>query len=245
MADGENTLEDRFPATRWSLVLEAQEGDEHSARRALGELCETYWFPIYSYIRNRGNSPQDAEDLTQSFFQTILQRNSLATPDEAKGKLRAFLLSAVKRFLVDAYRRESSQRRGGEVQTVPLDFSCAEYLYNETGPGGAEGAGHFDREWAKIVVTRAVEYLRMEVVKPEAEPRFNAFVPYLTGVEEKPPYEEFAQRFDSTAGSLRKLMSRLREQFRGALEEELADTVATEEELRDEIVYLLGAFAGR
>lgn len=241
MNSRDNTKHDSFPATRWSLVSAARSDDEGKARRAIGELCETYWFPIYSYIRNQGHEPHDAEDFTQSFFQSILQRNSLAGTEESRGKLRSYLLASVKKFLIDAHRKESSQRRGGNTQTVPLDFSSAETLYAVSGQNGtttSETAGHFDREWANIIIARVLGNLRMGIGDPRKLALFDALVPYLTGTAGDPPYRELGETFSVKTATMRVTMMRTRKRFRNALEKEIVDTIANEDELRDEVISL-------
>lgn len=232
--------DDRFPATRWSLVYAARGKDEPKARRALEELCRAYWLPIYGYIRSRGNSAHDAEDLTQAFFVSLIQRDSLAKPEESRGKLRSFLLGVLKRFLVDAHRRDSALKRGGKVTFISFDWVRAEEAF-EAGQWSGEGAS-FDCEWARLIVGQVMGKLRSALGTEEREAQFDALVPHLTAVSGDPPYRKLAERLSTNVPSLRVTMSRLRQRFRRALEHEIADTVASEEELREEVLYLLGAY---
>ncbi len=124
-----STLDDPFPNTRWSLVLTAQSGPKDDATRALSELCHLYWYPVYAFVRRRGNSIHDAEDLTQGFFESIIRREWMDRVSQEKGKLRAFMLSTLKRFLVDHHRRETALKRGGTQTPFSIDHDHAEACY--------------------------------------------------------------------------------------------------------------------
>lgn len=232
--------DDRFPATRWSLVHAARGKDEPKARRALEELCATYWLPIYGYIRSRGNDAHDAEDLTQAFFESLIRRDSLAKPEEERGKLRAFLLGALKKFLVDAHRKESALKRGGEATILSFDWGRAEEAF--VAGAWTTGEASFDHEWARLIVDQVMGKLRGALGSVEREAQFDALLPHLTAASGDPPYRKLAEALATNVPSLRVTMSRLRQRFRRALEHEISDTVASEEELREEIVYLLGAY---
>ncbi|MEZ5303658.1 MAG: sigma factor, partial [Verrucomicrobiales bacterium] len=139
---------DRFPDTRWSLVVAASEPDSPASRRAFAELCQIYWFPIYSYIRNRGKSPEDAEDLTQEFFATLIERETLRAADAERGKLRAYLLGSVKRFIVSAHRKESAQKRGGGKKPISFDTAMAEMLFSDKPVAAGTPEEIFEQTWA-------------------------------------------------------------------------------------------------
>ena len=122
---------DDFPATRWSLVLTASSGDAPAARRALAELCGTYWYPLYAYVRRQGFSPEDAEDRTQDFFQSLIQRGSLASVESGRGKLRSFLLGGIKNSLINNFRHQNAAKRGGGVTVFSIDQAQAEARFDQ------------------------------------------------------------------------------------------------------------------
>src|SRR5277367_5884682 len=136
-----------FPATRWSVVLRARSTDP-AAKAALAELCRMYWRPVYSFLRRQGNASHDAEDLTQGFFVILLEQESFARVDEAKGRLRSFLLVALKRFAANEYKRERTQKRGGAVTHVPIDTGDAEEYYTAELATGLSPDLLFERHWA-------------------------------------------------------------------------------------------------
>src|SRR5215468_3687597 len=115
-----------FSTTHWSVVLAAGQNDSTTVRDALAKLCETYWYPLYAYVRRRGYSREDAQDLTQAFFARLLERNWVGAADREKGRFRSFLLTAVKRFMADEWDKARAQKRGGGATLVPLEFGAAE-----------------------------------------------------------------------------------------------------------------------
>ncbi|MEO1836126.1 MAG: hypothetical protein ABGZ49_11600 [Akkermansiaceae bacterium] len=212
MNSRDHTNYDPFPAARWSLVAAARSDDEGKARRAIGVLCETYLFPNYSDIRNQGHEPYDAEDFKQSFFQLILQRNSLVGTEESRGKWRSDLLASVKKFLIAAPRKESSPRRGGKTQTGPIDFSSAETMYavsSQTGRATSEATGNFEREGANIIIFRVLGNWPMGISEPRMEALFGALGPYPTGMTGDPPCREFGETFSMKAATMRVPMMRM------------------------------------
>ena len=116
-----------FATTHWSVVLTAGRNDTARARAALENLCQTYWYPLYAYVRRRGQAPEDAQDLTQAFFARLLERNWVEQADQQKGRFRSFLLSALNHFLSDEWDKARAQKRGGGVIPVPLQFDTADH----------------------------------------------------------------------------------------------------------------------
>src|SRR5208283_970105 len=145
-----------FVTTHWSVVLTARRSDTTRAQAALARLCQTYWYPLYAYIRRRGYSPHDAEDLTQEFFARLLEHNWIARADARKGRFRSFLLTALKRFLADQWDKARAQKRGGGRQPVPLD-SEAGVPCDAAGPAGGLSADLvYDRHWALALLERTM-----------------------------------------------------------------------------------------
>jgi RNA polymerase sigma-70 factor (ECF subfamily) len=234
---------DRFPATRWSLVLTASGKDEPAAARAFEELCQIYWYPIYCYVRNRGHTPEDAEDLTQEFFAMLIEREALTRADASRGKLRSYLLNAVKHFLIDRHRRRSARKRGGGVPLLSIDAVSAEkrLAFDPIEADTPESA--FDRTWARALLDRVRDQLEDAYRRADKAQLFAALEPYVTATDREPPYLEIASRLNASAGSLRVAAFRLRQKYRQMLESEIADTLSDRAEINGEISYLLGLFA--
>src|SRR3974390_3496494 len=141
-----------FLTTHWSVVLNAQQDDTRLAERALAELCRCYWYPLYSFVRRQGRSPEDAEDLTQEFFAQLLEKNYLASVQREKGKFRSFLLMALKRFLAKQWQKNQAQKRGGEFSLVSFDGGLAESRYGSEPTHGLSPDLAFERHWASVLL---------------------------------------------------------------------------------------------
>src|SRR5438552_14323538 len=137
-----------FGTTHWSVVLSAGHKDTPRARHALERLCQTYWFPLYAYVRRRGYSPEDAQDLTQEFFARLLKGKRIGTADQQKGRFRSFLLTGMNNFLADEWDKSRAQKRGGGMRTVPLQFDTAESRYGAEPIDKATPEQSFERGWA-------------------------------------------------------------------------------------------------
>lgn len=234
----ENASPGRFPATRWSLVAEAT-GEAPESRRALEELCRLYWFPIYSYVWRQGNSAADAEDLTQEFFADILSRDGLRTASAEKGKLRSFLLTALRRSLINRSRYDRAEKRGGGVaRFVPIDLVLAEEWVSREAVTDESPEAAFDRNWANAVLAATHAKLRAQFDKRGKTRLFEMLSPHLTWGGDGPRYDEIAAELGMRAGTVRTAVVRLRTSFREALEAEIAETVTTPDEAEAEIAHL-------
>ncbi len=153
-----------FPHTRWSLVLTATRKDAPESAAALESLCRAYWYPLYAYVRRQGHSPDDAQDLTQEFFCRLLEKRWLDSADRAKGKLRTFLIVALKNFMSNEWRKASAQRRGGGQTPVPFDAEFAEsrYAADHSAQLGADES--FDKQWALTLLDSTINRLRAEFI---------------------------------------------------------------------------------
>ncbi len=229
---------DPFPNTRWSLVITAQGGEEKQASRALSELFQLYWYPVYGYVRRKGFTSHDAEDLTQAFFEALIRRDSLTSADEAKGKLRAFLLAALKRFLIDHHRIRSAKKRGGGEPAVSIDHESAEFQY------GQETADHespdilFERAWAKTLLKDVIRKLEASYQRANRTALYEALSPHLLH-DETPDYRGLAKELGTTVVALRIQYHRMKQRYGELLEQEIRDTVSTQEEADEEREFLL------
>jgi RNA polymerase sigma-70 factor (ECF subfamily) len=232
-----------FVTTHWSVVLAAGRSDTTRAQAALARLCETYWYPLYAYLRRRGFSPEDSQDLTQEFLARLLAHNWVGDADRTKGRFRTFLLTALNRFLANEWDRAHTQKRGGDRAHVPLDTALAERRY-QTEPASAASADQlYDRQWAMTLLDRALTRLSAEQEESGKAAEFAVLGPVLTAERGGIPYPTLARKLGVSETAARMAVHRLRKRFRDVFREEIAQTVAPEE-VEEEIRYLLAGLAG-
>lgn len=229
-------------ATRWTVVLAAaRPEDTEPAMRALTELCQTYWPPLYAYVRRQGCDPHEAEDLTQEFFSRLLAKNYLADADPAKGKFRSFLLVSLKHFLANEWDRARAQKRGGGRTVIALDaLSPAERRRIEPADNASPDKA-FDRQWAITVLDHALKRLRIEFAEAGREKLFDVLKHFLTG-NVSLSHAEAAAECGLTEGAVKVAVHRMRRRYRALLREEVAQTVATPDDIESEIRHLFAAF---
>lgn len=235
----------RFQTTRWSVVLDAARTDSESAREALGRLCEAYWVPLYAYARRRGSSPEESADLVQGFLATLLEKGYLADADPERGRFRGFLVTAFRRFTSKERARENTQKRGGGIALVSLDFERGESQY-QLEPADERWTPEklFERRWALTLLDRVFNVLRddwQEVGKGELFERLSVF---LGGHSPTPTYAEVADAAGMTTGAVKVAVHRLRKSYRTRLTEIVAETVRDEADVDTEIRHLIEALRG-
>ncbi len=237
MREPEKNADDIFATTRWSAVVSAARSDSTRARHALAELCRTYWYPLYAYARRRGHSADDAEDLTQGFFERLLKLNSLAGLSRENGKFRAFLLASMNNYLNDEWSRASAQKRSAK-RTISLDAHQAEgrYLSELADPLTPERL--YERQWALTLLETVVQRLRREYEAAGRGALFMTLRFAITGEKKDAPYAELAERLGVREESVRVAVHRLRQRYRKVLRDEIAQTVADPAEVVDELQYL-------
>lgn len=230
-----------FPATRWSLVLQARLPDQPKAHRALEELCRQYWFPIYAFLRREGYARHDAQDLTQSFFADVLREDTLQKSAPERGRLRTFLLASLKRHLIDHARQQNAQKRGGRETVISLDDLQAEERLAEE-PAHQESPDRlFERAWARDVFDRSRAKLRENYTSRGKTNLFESLEECLGWNDKETSYRSLAARLSLGEPAVRLQVFRLRQKYRELLEAEVADTVASPEELNQELAWLAGA----
>ena len=233
-----------FPSTHWSVVLAAGRGqaEPQTAEAALAELCQVYWAPLYGFVRSRGHTVHDAQDLTQSFFAYLLEHKVYARVDRRKGRFRSFLLASLKNFLADAADRERTLKRGGAQIFLPLheeQAQEAESLF-QTHSGMSNEDRLFDRGWAEALVAAALERLLADYKREAKEQLFNELRIFIAGGAEPPPtYAELTDRLGITESTLRSHVTRLRARYREALRTEVRRTVDSEKQVDQELRELL------
>jgi RNA polymerase sigma factor (sigma-70 family) len=226
----------RFPTTRWNLVVAA--GDPHGkeARSALVSLCENYWYPLYAYLRRRGYSADEAQDLTQEFFIRVLEGRYLDRADQEKGRFRSFLLTSLKFFVADEEDRKRAHKRGGGA-VVPLEFASGEDRYQREPAHNETPERIFERRWALSLLDRVMEKLRDEFVQHGRPEHFAKLKVFLLGQSDA-PYAALAHEMSTSEGSLKVAIHRLRKRYRELFRQEIADTVADPVEVESELRYL-------
>lgn len=235
---------DVFPSTHWSVVLAAgrSEAEPEIAEAALTELCQVYWAPLYGFVRSRGHTVHDAQDLTQSFFAYVLEHKVYARVDRRRGRFRSFLLASLKNFLADARDRERTLKRGGAQIFLPLheeQAQEAESLF-QTHSGMSNEDLLFDRSWAEALVAAALERLSADYRREAKEQLFKELRIFIAGGAEPPPtYAELTDRLGITESTLRSHVTRLRARYREALRTEVRRTVDSEKQVDQELRELL------
>jgi RNA polymerase sigma-70 factor (ECF subfamily) len=216
-----------FPLTRWSVVVQArQDASPENSRAALEELCRQYWFPLYAFARRRGQSPADAEDLTQSFFAELLTTRLFDVADPAQGRLRTFLLTAFQRCLMDQHRRDHAQKRGGGQQVVSIDTDAAEERLRAELSHDETPESAFEVRWAVALLDSAMGLLEQEYVAAKKPAHFEALRPFLTAAQTHAEgYEELAGKLNVTKIAARQAVHRMRERFRQILRHCVTDTL--------------------
>jgi RNA polymerase sigma-70 factor (ECF subfamily) len=226
----------QFPTTRWSLVVAAGDPRLKEARSALVSLCENYWYPLYAYLRRRGYSADEAQDLTQEFFVRVLEGRYLDRADPEKGRFRSFILTSLKFFVADEEDRHRARKRGGGM-LVPLEFSSGEERYQREPAHDETPERIFERRWALSLLDRVVEKLRQEFVQHGRPEHFERLKVFLLGQSDA-PYAALAQEMNTSEGALKVAIHRLRKRYRELFRQEIADTVADPVEVESELRYL-------
>src|SRR5438093_9169077 len=228
-----------FATTHWSVVLLAGQAESPHGAEALEKLCRTYWYPLYVYVRRQGNSPEDAQDLTQIFFSRLLEKNCFAKADRERGKFRTFLLGSLKNFLVNEWKRAGRLKRGGDLTFLSFDANAAEERYageqiDETNP-----ANDFERQWAVTLIEQVFTTLRREYASADKAQLFEALKVFIWGDKAPGSYAEIGRQLNLTEGTVKVAVHRLRQRFRELLRAEVAHTVARPEDIDGELRHLI------
>jgi len=234
----------RFPITQWSVVIAAQGAKSPNARQALERLFETYWFPVYAFIRSRTANTGDAEDLTQGFFMSLFEHCSLDPLRPELGRFRAFLLASAKHYMSAEHARGRAQKRGGGQALLPLDFVSADQRYRFETSRQENPDAQFERQWALAAFEAAAEKLRRQFATEGKAIHFEAFRPFLIPGEEPKPHAELAAALEMTEAAAKVAIHRARRRFGRLLRDEIAQTVAAsgtgadKRAIEDEVRYL-------
>lgn len=233
-----------FATTHWSVVLATGRGDEAGARLALESLCSTYWYPLYYYVRRRGRSPEDAQDLTQQFFAHLLTRQYLQLADPARGRFRTFLLHALEHFLINEWKHGQRLKRGGGATHLSLDVERAEDRYVHEPVTSLTPERAYEKRWALTLLDQVLGQLREEYGEAGRRQVFEELAERMWGKDGSDSFLEIGQRLGMTEGAARGAMHRLRERYRERLRSAVAETVADPAELEAELQHLLSVVSG-
>ena len=232
-------MSDRVATTQWSQVLAARDGSESQARAALESLCQTYWQPLYAYIRHQGASPDEASDLTQGFFAELVEKDFLAEVDPEKGRFRSFLLASLRHFLAHERDRNRALKRGGGTPTLSLDVEAGEAGYVNEPADELTPVDVFERRWAITVLERASDRLQQESTEL-SQNQFAELKQYLTSGDRQVPYQETASALGISESAVKSAVHRLRKRLGQCLREEIAETVSDRSQVDEEVRHLLG-----
>ena len=231
-----------FVTTQWTVVMRAGAENPEDRAAALESLCRTYWYPLYAFVRRKGQSPEAAQDLTQEFFSRLLQGEALQAADPAKGRFRSFLLLLLKRMLVSEWRRENRLKRGGGAEVFSLDLHDAEERYRHEPADAVTPEVLFERQWAETVLERVLARLEEEFSNHTLG--WQNLQPYLVEGKGVAPFAQAAARLGVTEAALKAVVYRLRCRYGELFRDEIARTISADENVESEMRHLLAVLAG-
>lgn len=227
-----------FHTTHWSVVLQATGGDSFVA---LDRLCQTYWYPLYAFVRRGGYNEHDAQDLTQGFFELFLTKHYLKQVDRDKGRFRSFLLASLKHYLANEWKKANRQKRGGLVETISFDAADAEERYRLEPAEESSAELIYDRRWARAVLDSVMAQLREEFAQAGKGERFEPLSQFVFQEPQAGEYPRLAAQWKITESGVRSSVQRIRQRYAALFREEIAHTVSDPRDVDGEITHLLGA----
>ncbi|MCL4818864.1 MAG: sigma-70 family RNA polymerase sigma factor [Vicinamibacteria bacterium] len=235
----------RFATTQWSLVLAAGERASPAGHEALQRLCTIYWRPVYAFVRRRGYSREQAEDVTQGFFARLIEKGDLRRADRNRGRFRSFLLSACQHYLSNERERASARKRGGGLHFASIDAPEAEERSGRALACAETPEIAFERQWVLTLLARVLDDLRDEYEATGRAAQFDRLKGFLTSVDDAGTHAQAARDLGVTPGAVKVAVHRLRKRYRESLHAAVAATVACEDDVADEIAYCLRVLAAR
>jgi RNA polymerase sigma-70 factor (ECF subfamily) len=234
----------RFATTRWSLVVSAGRGhNSPPAREALAALCQAYWYPLYAFLRRQGTPAEEAQDLVQSFFAELLEKDRLAAADRQRGKFRSFLLASLRHFQANQWRAASARKRGGGQSTISLDAAAGERRFALEPAHGLTAERVFERQWALALLDQTLAAMQAELAAAGKAELFDCVKEHLGGDRGEVPYRQLAEELGMSEGAIKVAVHRFRERWRELLREQIAETVAGPYEVEAELRDLFAAVA--
>jgi RNA polymerase sigma-70 factor (ECF subfamily) len=230
-----------FPTTLWTVVLHAGQDEPTQAQAALAQLCEGYWYPLYSFIRRRGYSPHDAQDLAQAFFAHLLEKRGLGRVDPQQGRFRTFLMASLKNFLANDWDRTNALKRGGGQTIVSLQQESAESRYQLEPSHDLTPERQFERQWALTLLDQVLTALRDEYHSEGKGALFEELKSAL--IDQRGGYAAMAARLGQSEGAIKVAVHRIRSRYRELTRARIAETVG-EGDVEDEMRHLLSVLSG-
>jgi RNA polymerase sigma-70 factor (ECF subfamily) len=218
--------------------------DGTQAREALAKLCQTYWYPLYAYVRRKGHSPHDAQDLTQAFFEDFLEHRSFASVTPGRGKFRSYLLISMKNFLAGRWRHSNAQKRGGGIQILSLDWVAAEKRFDLEPATGASPDKLYEKQWALTILCDVLSQLEQQYGREGKAALFRALKLTLLGARESQPYVRLALGLGMSESAVKVAVHRLRRRYRQLIRTQIANTLQDSRELENEMRHLFQVLAG-
>jgi RNA polymerase sigma-70 factor (ECF subfamily) len=233
---------DVFATTHWTVVLAAGRSSSREAEVALEELCRTYWYPLYVFVRRQTPTREDAEDLTQAFFARFLEKNYLEKLDSEKGRFRAFLLASLKHFLANEWDKANRLKRGGGQANLSLDWQSADTRYQIDPADNLSPDKLYDRAWAVTLLERVIARLGEESAAEGKSQLFEELKPYLMVGKSAIPYAQAANALAMNESAVRVAVHRLRKRYRELLRLEIGQTLSDPAQSDEEMNTLFSAF---
>ena len=224
------------------MVLAAGHRSLPSSERALSQLCETYWYPLYAYVRRRVTDMHEAQDLTQAFFAQLLDKNFIGDADPQRGRFRTFLLAALNHFLANEWDKARAKKRGGDRIRISLDLGEGERRFCQEPATNVTAEKIYDRQWALTLLHAVLSELREEQEAGGKKAQFEMLEPFITGQPKETSYAEVAETLGATVGAVKVTAHRLRRRYQQMLQEEIAQTLTKPEDVEDEIRGLFETF---
>ena len=228
-----------FRTTRWSLILHAGDVRSGEAAEAVKHLCETYWYPLYAYVRRRGIDADRASDITQGFFAQFLSGSNIQNAHPDKGRLRAFLLASIKNYLKNEWRDENSQRRGGIARVISIDDEEFERRFQDRLAVESDAERQFEKEWVEALLGRVLRDLRHDYEMAGKLELYHALHPFLTASQDRIPLAELAASLGLSLSAVKMSVHRIRKQYAKRVRQEVAATVDSPAEVDGELAKMI------
>jgi RNA polymerase sigma factor (sigma-70 family) len=233
----------QFTTTRWSVVLAAGGATSSQVEVALAELCRTYWYPLYAFIRRKGYRPHDAQDLTQAFFARLLEKNYVAQADRERGRFRTYLLAALTHFLADEWDKTQRHKRGGGREIISFDGASAEERYRLEPADQLDAAKLYERRWVTTLFDKVLARLEQEFRESGKDRLFERLKSSLLAEDTGSSYAELGAQLGLKEDAVKQTVHRMRRRYRELFREEIAQTVAGPREVEDELQHLFAVLS--
>ena len=230
-----------FATTRWSMVHAVGGSDVKDSQRALEELCELYWYPLYAFLRRRGHDSHAARDATQGFIMSLLEKGSITKADREKGRFRSFLLGSLNNYLSNQHRHDNAIKRGGGAKVFSIDADDAEKRYGREPVDVNTAERIFERRWALTILDTVWQRLRDTYHTEDRGELFDAISGHVGQVNTSVPYSKIAEKLNTTEGAIKVAAHRLRRRYREMLRAEVAQTLTSTDDIDDELTLLFKA----